>query len=39
MDVREEVERDMGFIPDSINIPLGQLRKRLHHLWRGDPDF
>ncbi|MCX8047539.1 MAG: CoA-disulfide reductase [Anoxybacillus gonensis] len=32
VDVREEMERDMGFIPGSINIPLGQLRKRLHEL-------
>ena len=32
VDVREEIERDMGFIPNSINIPLGQLRKRLHEL-------
>lgn len=32
VDVREKIERDMGFIPNSINIPLGQLRKRLHEL-------
>ncbi|MCX8001354.1 MAG: CoA-disulfide reductase [Anoxybacillus mongoliensis] len=32
IDVREEIERDMGFIPGSMNIPLGQLRQRLHEL-------
>ncbi|MED0687477.1 CoA-disulfide reductase [Anoxybacillus ayderensis] len=36
VDVREEMERDMGFIPGSINIPLGQLRKRLHELPKGE---
>lgn len=32
LDVREEEERDMGYIEDSINIPLGQLRNRLGEL-------
>ncbi|MGX1983717.1 CoA-disulfide reductase [Thermolongibacillus altinsuensis] len=32
VDVRESIEREMGFIPNSINIPLGQLRKRLNEL-------
>ncbi|WP_227765628.1 FAD-dependent oxidoreductase [Zhaonella formicivorans] len=29
LDVREKAEQEAGFIPGSINIPLGQLRKRL----------
>lgn len=29
VDVREPIERDTGFIPGSINIPLGQIRDRL----------
>jgi CoA-disulfide reductase len=29
IDVREPVERDMGYIPGSINIPLGELRNRM----------
>lgn len=29
VDVREPIERDMGFIPGSINIPLGQIRDRI----------
>jgi CoA-disulfide reductase len=32
VDVREPIEREMGFIPNSLNIPLGQLRKRLNEL-------
>ncbi|WP_374721166.1 CoA-disulfide reductase [Peribacillus tepidiphilus] len=32
VDVREPIERDMGFIPGSINIPLGELRNRLNEL-------
>ncbi|NGQ95923.1 CoA-disulfide reductase [Brevibacillus sp. SYP-B805] len=29
IDVREPVEREKGYIPGSINIPLGELRSRL----------
>lgn len=32
LDVREEIEREVGFIPDSVNIPLGELRNRLNEL-------
>ena len=32
LDVREEEERDIGYIENSINIPLGQLRNRLGEL-------
>jgi len=32
LDVREPIERRSGFINGSINIPLGQLRGRLHEL-------
>lgn len=32
LDVREKEERDMGYIENSINIPLGQLRNRLGEL-------
>lgn len=32
IDVREEVERNMGFIPNSILIPLGSLREKLGSL-------
>lgn len=32
IDVREPIEREMGFIPGSINIPLGELRGRLGEL-------
>jgi len=32
LDVREPIERRSGFINGSINIPLGQLRERLHEL-------
>lgn len=32
VDVREEFELPSGVMPDSINIPLGQLRERLHEL-------
>lgn len=32
LDVREEVELTTGGIPDSVNIPLGQLRKRLKEI-------
>ncbi|SNS75151.1 CoA-disulfide reductase [Anaerovirgula multivorans] len=29
IDVRDEIERDLGYIDGSINIPLGELRNRL----------
>ncbi|WP_105614595.1 FAD-dependent oxidoreductase [Vallitalea okinawensis] len=32
LDVREPIERDMGFIDGSINIPLNDLRKQLNQL-------
>ncbi|TJX65219.1 pyridine nucleotide-disulfide oxidoreductase [Soehngenia saccharolytica] len=32
LDVREDVERELGFIENSIHIPLGQLRNRLNEL-------
>ncbi|MGG3562454.1 CoA-disulfide reductase [Neobacillus rhizosphaerae] len=32
IDVREPIEREMGFIEGSINIPLGDLRDRLEEL-------
>jgi rhodanese-related sulfurtransferase len=32
LDVREKRERDAGFIPNSIHIPLGELRHRLNEL-------
>jgi len=32
LDIREDVERELGFIENSIHIPLGQLRNRLNEL-------
>ncbi|RXT07944.1 CoA-disulfide reductase [Ammoniphilus sp. CFH 90114] len=32
VDVREPIERNFGFIEGSINIPLGEIRKRLEQL-------
>ncbi|MEH7012846.1 CoA-disulfide reductase [Neobacillus niacini] len=32
IDVREPIEREMGFIKGSINIPLGDLREQLNRL-------
>ena len=32
LDVREKEENELGAVPGSINIPLGQLRKRLSEL-------
>ncbi|MFS0783032.1 CoA-disulfide reductase [Bacillus sp. 1P06AnD] len=32
IDVREPIEREMGYIPGSINIPLGELRDRLDEI-------
>lgn len=34
VDVRESAERFMGYIPDSIHIPLGQIRANLPNLDR-----
>lgn len=34
IDVREPAERDAGFIPGSINLPLGEIRERLSELDR-----
>lgn len=39
IDVREKVEVDMGMIPGSINIPLGELRNRLHQLPKDQPIY
>lgn len=39
VDVREPVERESGFIAGSINIPLGELRSRLHELPAGEPIY
>jgi rhodanese-related sulfurtransferase len=35
LDVREAAEREQGFIPGSLHVPLGQLRRRLGELDRG----
>ncbi|MBO4630941.1 MAG: FAD-dependent oxidoreductase [Lentisphaeria bacterium] len=32
LDVREPEENELGAIPGAVNIPLGQLRERLHEL-------
>ncbi len=32
LDVREEIEIDLGFIPNSVNIPVDDLRDRLNEL-------
>ncbi|WP_099191554.1 CoA-disulfide reductase [Tepidibacter mesophilus] len=32
IDVREEIERDMGYIKGSINIPLGEIRNKLDEI-------
>jgi CoA-disulfide reductase len=32
IDVREAVERELGYIDGSVNIPLGQLRSRLNEI-------
>lgn len=32
IDVREPIERSMGFIPNSVNIPLGEIRANLGNL-------
>jgi CoA-disulfide reductase len=34
IDVREPIEREMGFIKGSINIPLGEIRDRLSEIPR-----
>ncbi len=35
LDVRSKKEREMGFIPGSIHIPLNELRKSLNHIPHG----
>lgn len=35
LDVREPAEVELGTIPGAINIPLGELRERLHELEKG----
>ncbi|MEH7883433.1 CoA-disulfide reductase [Bacillus sp. JJ1609] len=35
IDVREPIEREMGMIEGSVNIPLGELRERLDEIPRG----
>lgn len=35
IDVREPIERDMGMIEGSVNIPLGELRERLGEIPSG----
>ncbi|MFC5449620.1 FAD-dependent oxidoreductase [Paenibacillus aestuarii] len=37
IDVRDPIEREAGFIPGSINIPLNELRERLSKLPQQDP--
>lgn len=32
IDVRDPIEREMGFIKGSVNIPLGEIRDRLHEI-------
>ncbi|MDZ5471263.1 CoA-disulfide reductase [Bacillus sp. 31A1R] len=39
IDVREPKERDNGFIPGSINIPLDELRNRLDELPKDQPIY
>jgi peroxiredoxin family protein/rhodanese-related sulfurtransferase/TusA-related sulfurtransferase len=39
LDVREEAEIILGMIPNSINIPLEQLRKRMHELSTQKPIY
>jgi peroxiredoxin family protein/TusA-related sulfurtransferase/rhodanese-related sulfurtransferase len=39
VDVREPIEREMGFIKGSINIPLGELRERLDELPKDEPIY
>jgi len=37
LDVRNASEREKGFIPNSIHIPLGELRSRISEIPRGQP--
>ncbi|MGI8313725.1 FAD-dependent oxidoreductase [Halobacillus mangrovi] len=39
VDVREPEEREIGFIPGSINIPLGDLRDRMEELPKEQPIY
>ena len=36
IDVREPIQREMGFIKGSINIPLGELRDRVNELPKNE---
>lgn len=36
VDVREPMEREMGYINGSINIPLGEIREKLHTLPKNE---
>lgn len=39
LDVREELETDMGAIETSINIPLGQIRSRVNEIPKDKPIY
>ncbi len=39
LDVREEMEYDAGHIVNAINIPLSQLRKRIHEVPKDKPVY
>ncbi|BAU28465.1 CoA-disulfide reductase [Aneurinibacillus soli] len=39
IDVREPIEREMGFIPGSINIPLGDIRERMDEIPKEKPVY
>lgn len=36
IDVREPIEKEMGSIKGSVNIPLGDIRDRLHEIPKGE---
>ncbi|WP_335872836.1 CoA-disulfide reductase [Bacillus sp. 2205SS5-2] len=39
IDVREPIERELGFIPGSINLPLGEIRDKVESLPKDQPIF
>lgn len=39
IDVREPIEREFGYIKGSINIPLNEIRKRLHEIPKDQPIY
>lgn len=39
IDVREPIEREMGFIPGSINMPLGDIRTRMEDIPKDKPVY